>query len=308
MTEITFDLDKIRSDKILSGTLYWHKKSGTTVIGNCGDLVNIDLVEKLHSGGSVLSLESIADLDLINKHITNFEKLRESDDELSRHIIRKEVISDFSDIFINNVKSGSQIDWWQICFQTFYDLPEDLENKIAGNSLIIYKRAVAVSSLTVLMAFSLGYLNYSFLKDLYNSVFITDLELFEESNFAPHTFRQLEHGRVLSLDEGIGGSYVSKSSLIKANLKKVNVENEAIYSMIRYHHENLATGQGPFKIYESEVGDLPSLYTLVQKIYPYTEIKCEKDDARGVLMSFFKENKRYIKIKKIFEAEFKQAA
>ena len=308
MTQKEFDLEKIRSEKILSGTLHWHKKSGATVIGNCGDLANIALIEKLHVSGAVLSLDSFADDELIKKHIDNFQKLKECENENSRAVIRKEIIKDFSDVYINNAVNGSHIDWWQICYQSFYDLPEDFENHLAGNSLVLYKRAVAVSSLTVLLALSFGYLNYHFLKDLYNGVFVTDLELMNESRFSPHTFSKLERGRTLYLDESISSFYISQSYYIKENLKSIGIKNDAIYHMLKFHHERLDTGSGPYDLYESEVGDLPTLYSLVQKIFPYSEYICSENDARGVLMNIFKSHKRFIKMKKLFEVEFKRTA
>lgn len=307
MAEIAFDISNIQEEKILLGDLYWHKKSGPSLIGKCGDLANIDLISKLHSGGSVLSLDSFANLELIEKHSKNLELLKNAEDELARVRVRKEIVQEFSDIFINDVKNGNLIDWWMICYKGFYDLPEDVENKLAGNSLILYKRALAVSSLTVILAMAFGYLHYDFLKDLYNAVFMTDLELLDESNYSPSTISRLEHGRAIYLDESVASFYVAQSFQIKRNLKKIGIENDAIYLMLKFHHERLDSGRGPFKLFESELNDLGTLYSFVQRIFPYKEIVCKDNDARGLLIKHFKSQGRFIKMKKLFEAEFKEA-
>ncbi len=305
MSEVQFDLERIKIDKILFGNIIWHKRSGKTVVGHCGDYANYELLSRLFLKGSSLSVESFVNEELVKKQIMLFEKLKNAELEVERIEIRSDIVQDFSDVFINQVSDGSFIDWWLVCHRSFYDLPKELEDYITINSVSLYKRAVGLASLTTLLALSYGYMNYNFLKMIYNSMFICDLEVLKPGNFRQYYFDKLEQSRDVTIVNSLSEFFIENEPEIKEFLKQCGIENDLIFQLIKFHHERPESGLGPHGLYESEMNDLVEVATLSYRLVSLDDVILSFNDAKGFLARNFKELERYRKLKKLFEIEFK---
>ena len=256
MVEIEFDLEKIKSDKILIGDVIWHKKSGRIVVGHCGDLANLTLLSKLAKNGSVLSLSSHANFDLINLLTKEFLKLKNAESERERVRSRKIILQEFADVFVNATKKGSFIDWWIVCYRSFNNLPLGIEDYVSSNSLDLYRRAIGLGTFSVLFALAYGYMNYKFLQDIYNGMFVCDLEVLDPASFKKYYFDKLEESRTSTIVSTLSEYFKENKLQIKEFLKKCEIENEEVYHLIKYHHERPESSQGPFGISENESHDL----------------------------------------------------
>ena len=156
-----------------------------------------------------------------------------------------------------------------------------------------------------MFALAYGYMNYKFLQDIYNGMFVCDLEVLDPASFKKYYFDKLEESRTSTIVSTLSEYFKENKLQIKEFLKKCEIENEEVYHLIKYHHERPESSQGPFGISENESHDLIQATTLAYRLTSLERVLNLENDAKGFLASRFKKLDRYIRLKQLFEIEFK---
>lgn len=310
MSERSVNLEELTQHKLLWGDLLWKKKNGhSTRIGSCGDFVDLEFVQKLISKNAELEINSYTDWSLVNEVSEIFEKLKEASTEAERIAQRSLFCKKFFPVFLGS-ENGSYIDWFTICFRTFYKLPEDIEEIYYLKNSDALKRSMAVASMTTLISFCLGYMNFEFLSKIYNSALIMDLD-FVQKGMSEFHLKDLEAQRNTDspkLDGNLLSHFIHHGSNIDEYIDRVT-DGEIIFkNMIRFHHELFDSGKGPESIYDSEVGDLVQVIAFVERFIPYRGFDLRNGDATGALTDFIGKVDGFQKLKAILRTEVSEAA
>ncbi len=310
MTERSVNLEELLDHKLLWGDLLWEKKSGkTTCIGSCGDFADIEFIEKLIKKEANLKINSYTDWKLVKDICETFKSLEACENEKERVAVRESFVGPFLETFLSQEK-GSYIDWFTICFRTFYKLPEDIEEIYYMKNSEALKRSMAVASMTTLIAFTVGHLNFDFLQKIYNCTLIMDLD-FVIQGMSEYHMRDLEKQRVSddpSLDGRLLSLFKHHGANVNEYINRIANGEQSLINMVKFHHEQFNCGAGPEGIFDSEVGDLPQIISFVERLIPYKSFNLSDGDANGSLTTHMEKIDGYHRIKSILRTELKGAA
>lgn len=306
MTESTLSIDDFRNHKILWGDLFWLKKDGKQIkIGSTGELIDIEYLEKAFSRGHQLIVETHANHDLIDEVGLLLSKLESCEYEHERVSIQSELTTAFLDIFVARNKVGNIVDWNIIAAKAFFDLPEDLLAIYDERNTEALYRAQIVASLTVFISIVYGYLNFGFLKQIYNSVLVMDLEMVEKG-LSEYHLKEFDKQR-LSNESQFSGTLLDfhkdHTSEVVDRVKVITKENKSLEQMLKYHHEVFEKGTGPCGIFSSDTGDLQKILNFVDRIVPYEHFVLKEGDGTGFISSHFNKVVGHERLKRILETE-----
>lgn len=176
MRELNLKLEHIQASPLLRGELYWCRPSGRKLcIGHAGEFVNIDLASKLASTNDQFTQSIIIDEERVYKNVDHFMDLKKSQIEDVKLRFRNLILLDFYRSIKGEYKA-STLDFIFICHEVFYDLSSDgldLEESFIRTNIVAFKRAQVVASALVYMALVTGYLDFYFLKEVFNTVLVT---------------------------------------------------------------------------------------------------------------------------------------
>jgi len=310
MSDRSVNIQELTDHKLLWGDLLWVKKSGhSTRVGSCGDFVDLEFVEKLVSKNATLEMSSFIDWKLVKELNELFDELKNAENEAQRVKLRSEFCNKFFPVFLGS-EEGSYIDWFTVCFRSFYELPKDIEDIFYMKNSDALKRSMAVASMTTLLSFTLGYMNFDFLKKVYNSTLIMDIS-FVNKGMSEFHLRDLEEQREKEtpvLDGQLLKHFKHHGNEVSLYLEKVTNGEMIFKKMIEYHHEIFNNGKGPENIFDSETGDLPQAISFIERFIPYTGFDLKKGDATSALTSFLGKVDGYNRIKSILRTEVGRVA
>ncbi|MFG1500011.1 hypothetical protein ABMA70_07345 [Halobacteriovorax sp. XZX-3] len=176
MREINLSFQQIQNNPLLKGELYWSRPSGRRLlIGRAGEFANLELVEKLSQQNDQFFQKIIIDEERVSKVVDHFMDLQKAQLEEVKLRYRNLILVDFYRI-LKGEKKSSTLDFVFICHETFYEFNHDninLEEEFIKTSAITFKKAQVISSSVVYLALISGYLDFNFLKEVFNTILMT---------------------------------------------------------------------------------------------------------------------------------------
>ena len=286
MTERVITYDEVQNHIFIWGALLWVKRSGKVVtLSNCGDYIDHIFLKKLFQNDEVIKLNSFLSEELTSSLSNSFKKLEESKFERERVGLRDPIISPFISTMVLGTEQGSLIDWTHACYNSFYELPRDLEDKYLQKNFELFERSFIVATVSTLIAFTCGYLNHSFLKRVYNTVLLIDFNMLDKGVSQYH-FDNFERDRVggnTSMDSVLLKAHSDHTKLDYGLIEQVTGGNLILEQLIEFHHEDLNSGKGPARVYDSDTGDLQKIVSFCEKLIPYSSHVYSGDDATNFL-------------------------
>ncbi|EPZ51902.1 hypothetical protein M902_1886 [Bacteriovorax sp. BAL6_X] len=176
MREINLSLQQIKNNPLLKGELYWSRPSGRRLlIGRAGEFVNLELVEKLSQQNDQFFQKIIIDEERVSKVVDHFMDLQKAQLEEVKLRYRNLILVDFYRALKDSEKS-STLDFVFICHETFYEFNNEninLEEQFIKTSAITFKKAQVIASSVVYLSLVSGYLDFKFLKEVFNTILLT---------------------------------------------------------------------------------------------------------------------------------------
>ncbi len=176
MREINLSLHQIQNNPLLKGELYWSRPSGRRLlIGRAGEFANLELVEKLSQQNDQFFQKIIIDEERVSKVVDHFMDLQKAQLEEVKLRYRNLILVDFYRA-LNEGEKSSTLDFVFICHETFYEFNNDkinLEEEFIKTSAITFKKAQVIASSVVYLSLVSGYLDFNFLKEVFNTVLMT---------------------------------------------------------------------------------------------------------------------------------------
>ncbi|MFG1493483.1 hypothetical protein [Halobacteriovorax sp. ZH4_bin.1] len=176
MREINLSLQQIQNKPLLKGELYWSRPSGRRLlIGRAGEFANLELIEKLSQQNDHFFQKIIIDEERVSKVIDHFMDLQKAELEEVKFRYRNLILVDFYRALKEGEKS-STLDFVFICHETFYEFNNDkinLEEEFIKTSAVTFKKAQVIASSVVYLSLVSGYLDFNFLKEVFNTILMT---------------------------------------------------------------------------------------------------------------------------------------
>lgn len=208
-------------------------------------------------------------------------------------------------------KEGSFLDLILSVHESFYDLPVDLDHKLKSHSLPLFKRSAYMGSLMVVLGLSCGYVDFSFLKDIYHLAFFLDYGG-DQNVMSYHFFESLESMRKGTLEEssGLGKINYSEEKFKKEALDRIDhikdsfkevLVNQQVIDLVYCHYEKLNGSGFPGKVNKQELSDIEAIVVLVSENVSYEEVNFESDDMykhfkSAIGMNNYEENVRILSL------------
>lgn len=167
------NLDNLIEHKFLCGDIFWQKKSGKKIlISTAGEFLDFNFVQKLLSKNESVEIQENFDRSMILELDKILIELKNCELESEKLCVR--------DNFLNFITLNSKETHLLLAgamFNTFYEQAEEVEKIYFSNNSGLLTRLVSVASITVSEALLSGYLDFKVLKDIYNTVLISDVYL-----------------------------------------------------------------------------------------------------------------------------------
>jgi len=309
---ITFkfdELEKISLTEIKKETIshahLFHLLPGMTkaiLLLRAGDFVEPSFVTKYVEKG----LGDVYALNIINKNeLLEFKELwsllKNASNQKDSFIARDKILNKISMDFWEN-KEKSFLSFVIASFEEFYFYPPIILEKYQEQSMLLYTRTLLTSSISSIAALCNGFVDYFYIKDLYNSSFMLDYGLIEYGslNYAMSQACEKERNKP---GEGIESLLKLKRPESEITTfkhhgdisAKVAEEYSSLFKypevikFIKFHHEKCdGTGFSNGYFY-SGMSDAEVLLMFCDYMIPFSEHIFQKGDGHIVLKSYYNE-------------------
>lgn len=280
------DANKFWEARISPGVLCWVKASGRKLIlAKTGDPINSEIVQKILLKNGTLDLQNHSHPLLINEGAELMEELKNASFEYQKIESSRKITSYFHRWLWNSSNEGAIIDLILLGENSFYNIPQDIENQLISGSLEIYKRSLLVGPLNVVLACALGVTSFKILQDFYHCPFFNDLSLLkkglmssdidalESSRSTKVNLKEIYTGH--NTDQTSFGDHSEKSVQMMGPLER-QIFNSDIFEHYIGIHEELGDGSGqPRGISQNELGDLEKMIILTKQLISFKQIDFE---------------------------------
>lgn len=236
----------------------------------------------------------------------------ERDKILQKDKLIKKVAHDF---WLNDKKSF--LNFVVATFEEFYVLPPHILDHLQKESMLLYTRALLVSTLSSLTALMNGYIDYYFIKDFFNVSFMMDYGLVDFGNFNFAMSMACEAERSVP---GAGVEILKKYNRSEGEIQvflqhpqigfeRAKEQSELfqypeLSKLILFHHEK-TDGSGFPKGYSySALSDAETLLIFCDYLVPFKEHVFKPGDGKLIVKDYFEniqkiENRYLLPINKL---------
>jgi len=293
LVELNFEV--LSSMKIAKGDIFWKKKSGKLIpLCFIGDRIDHDYISKFQKMTNVLWMKVVGNSNLVDEGVTLLKKITEASDDEQRFKVRDEFFNYLKPHFWSEEGKGNLVDFVTIFQEVFYDLSDEQEHFLENKSLVIFKRSYLCAASTTALAMCLGYVDFDFLKDLYQVNFYMDVGI-EKSQFTTSTMNVLEKERVFPGARNENLSDAEKEVVEQHAFQSIsklegeatyNFNNKSIKRLIKFHHERLLGDGFPLGLNSDELSDLEKIIIMVFQNITYDELSFTENDGSMFLKNF----------------------
>lgn len=279
-------LDELKSFCLSPGNIYIDNglvKKDLKIL-NATDIVDEDFINRFENKGIYFKLETTIQLKWVNHIKKNFQEFKDAylPDE---YLDKSEVLQiELARALWNYDSEISLADYAYSCFQIFHQHHQPLTFDLYRLDIHLFRKALFVSALNVLFAYSCGYRDIKFLADMYRLGWMLDSGFIgSDYNYALAMACQSEKAH-----PGSGLSYLKKlnrpESEIKSFLQHPHVSFEMANSKwkesffypellrtILCHHEQIDGSGFPRGLNYSSISDWEAIVILSEYLVDYDE-------------------------------------
>lgn len=293
-------IDELISGKISLAHLFIFVAKKPFLLLKAGEYIEKSFIEKYKAKGiaSFYAL-TITDKNLIDNFKTALIKIKNSKTDKEKRESRDELFITLSENYWEGSEKKSFLNFSIACFDSFYQLESSTIETLQSFSMTLYYRSLVSSAISVIVSLGSDYLDYSFIKDIYNCSFILDigladsdcsyrvLQACEEERANPGSgILYLEKERCSDPEKTLFLKHPEKSIEIAEALKDFFVNSELI-DCIFFHHEQ-SNGRGfPKGIPYSGTGKWEVILRLADYMVPFKEPLFTLDDGESILKNNF---------------------
>ena len=307
---ITFKKDDLETKELLelkvnsiSKSHLFHLLPGgkrAMLLLRAGDFIESSFVSKYIDRGmsSCYELNVCSEEDLI-EYREMWLELSSAKSQRDQYLVRDKILCKIAKDFINS-KEKSFLSFVVSSFEIFYNLDADTIEKFQRISMVLYSRALLTSSISLITLLCNGYVDFSFIKDFYNTTFLMDYGLveYEDFNYALSLASEAERN-----DPGSGISILDKYKrsegekiLFKGHPNisyeyaitlKDNFKNPEILDVIQLHHEKVDGSGFPNGYSYSCLSDTETLLMFCDYYIPFKEHIFKIGDGNLIINGYF---------------------
>lgn len=272
MQKREFTYGELDLSRIAPGDLYWINSSGNEILFCvAGDLVEQSMVDKFKRMKRKIFIVEKCNLELISTCVELLEEFKKANPGRERMEKWHHVVHFIKQNYWDNAQYAGLLDFVIVTERVFNRIENDKLVSLYELDIDLFKRLNFVSSTLVMVALSLGYYDFHFLSDLYNSCFLTYFH-FDREQLTPSfkvSLEKLRNGESVSEEfKEILVMAIQKAQWNKDILKSY-LYQETNFRVMNYFYEDL-DGNGPFvKANRNEMTDLEMLIVFVNHLYSY---------------------------------------
>lgn len=173
MKDTILQLDQLIESPLLKGELLWQRPSGGELrIGNAGEFVELSIAEKLSVKNNEFRVNIVVNEERVQEVTDLFSALKSCTEESKKFKIRNQILRSFFKSF-SGASDSSSLDYIFISHRSFYQLPKEYENQFIEKNILNFKKSTLIASLVTQLALVCGYLDYLFIKEVFNSILLS---------------------------------------------------------------------------------------------------------------------------------------
>lgn len=204
---------------------------------------------------------------------------------------RKEFVSQFKSLYFDGKIATSLLSLMSVTHKEFAGLNSDFMFQYAEKNYILFKRSILVASLSLPLIISYGYVEWQFLKDVYNSILLLSYHLSDEK----FTVTMKNALTLESMGKGLALEYLKIKSpgevinlMNKEELEQIcttfyEAKNEHVKDLYTIFYETYKKKEDDGILIESETPDWISVILFVEKIIPYEDYQFFPGDGKMYL-------------------------
>lgn len=281
---IDLKLSQIDQFYISPGDIYWKKLTSKKLVKiiSAGDILNDKNKQKLLKLDGQLAIEWKCSIDNIisGREILSALKIATKEEVKNSQAIKMKKWL-FNTYWAKQNNQAALLDII-IVFETLLS-PEYswAREKLNQYNIAFLKRSLLFSSMVASLGLCLGYLDFSFIKDVYLSCLFADCSI--ENKVVSDDFQKSIDNYRLNLEKNDANdfdylSHVKSSiAILKSDASEMFNEVNTI-NLIQNHHED-SLGMGVNKLNSNELSDLQGLIVLIEKRLSYSEIDFKIGDG-----------------------------
>ncbi len=290
------NLQNLEENKFLKGDLFWNKKSGKKVLlSPAGTFVDYSFAKKLLDKNESLEMSDQGNFEFQDTLQMIFNKIQNADHELDRVAAREELDLILKKILSKEI-SIDAIDIVAPCFSAFYKLSEEIENIYFLNNSDLLLREVFIASLLVCMAIEAGYLDYDFLKNVFNTELKINHELAAAKISAYH-LEELEKKRIGKIrefsDQSLMYSFTDYAKKASSQINDGSIYEQSLKSLCDTNGEEVSP---------VSFGDLFLIKSAIEKEISFVGTSLKEIDFSLLLVEILK-HKEVTKFYKVISLE-----
>lgn len=262
------------------GDIFWKKKNGKLVcVTKVGELVDTDFLSKYKDKENCLTINWISDWESFKEAAEYFEGWSQAQSERVRVAYRRKILLWCKKRYWDSNDHGRIIDFLLLCQKYLTKDRAPMRQHFQILDVSYFKEASFRGGLAVLMALSLGYLDFNFISDFYQLFFFLDesLWLYDYRAFDKIKNAQ-EKGETFDSLTNISQSLIEKYKQHPLESSKIVQEkwehlfhDPSLIKLIRRHHER-TQGQGhPAGLGQNEISDIEAIMLFSAQGIPWEE-------------------------------------
>ena len=303
---IQINLADVKTQTI-SRSHFFHQLPGNKFMPllRAGDFVEPGFISHYLERGmlKLAQLDMVRDEDLVS-HKTAWRDLKKALTEKDRFQQRDRILRKIArDFWSNNDKSF--LSFVIAAFEEFYVYPPHILDHLQKESSLLYTRSLLIGAVSSITALINGYVDYSFIKDFYNTAFIMDYGLVDFGNF----------NYVLSLaceaernSPGSGLQVMKKYNRSKGEIavfqnhplisferameQKEMFTHRELTHFIKFHHEKTDGSGFPNGYGYSCMSDAETMLIFCDHFIPFKEHTFNLGDGKLIVKDYFEDLKQ----------------
>lgn len=280
--EIVFS--ELKTNLLSPGNIFWKKNHGEEIlISKKGDLLNIELIEKIHNAKNKLLIEDEVDRKVLYEANELIKAYREKTHAKDMENIKNKMLEFLVEQFVKENKT--EFEFNLICWSWFSGLSHEEGATFLEMDRDYFVRSMSVTSGLTILAMVFGYYDYKYLQDFYSKT-LREFKSLLDDKLAMSAKEILEDYRSGVID--------AETFVLKFNLKR---------NLTLFENKN---GTGAFAVKANEMSEFDLVCAEVNSAYDYNY--CEENflmrlkDKKMNLDERFDEAIRSVLFKKLEQA------
>ncbi len=276
------------------GDIFWLRSGGKKIkIARSGQVIDSKIIDKFTGKDFSFELDEYFSLPTSVREtlVSDFNKLKLEKLEMNRVALVKKILGT---VFVEYHGQVAFVDFMFIGLESFYNLDTSVTEELANIDVRLFQRSAIFATYAVLLAMSVGYLDYFFLQDIYHVCFFFDCN-FSLEQVSYFVLEALEKER----QEGQGKSFLQAKGkkldletfynhpeesfrLAKKKFKKF-INNKEIFQLIRLHHEKIDGSGFGRKLNDEDFTDIERLLIFINESLPFVDVELSADKGKNFL-------------------------